>query len=76
MFSVDIAITRSSLSTDGVMQLQDVRELIYLSIMLQQNIVALDVWPLCLAQKQPGITIYLVWDAVTAFTNNISPPTM
>ncbi len=73
LFALDI-ISDSSLSTEGVMQLQDVKELKYLSMWLIQNIVVLDFWPICLAQKHSGITIYLFQNHVTAFRNTIRPP--
>ncbi len=76
LFSLDISVSASSLSTDGLLQLRHAKELKHLNIDLTQKNAVLDAWPLCLAQTLPGISIDLSLNGVMAFTNTISPPTM
>ncbi len=54
--SIEIDVFTSSLSTEGMMQLQGAKELIDVVIYTNDH-TALDVWPLCVAQTHPGITI-------------------
>ena len=75
LFSLSIQCTAltPSMSTDGLMQLKRVKELKHLNIQVTQKDTVLDVWPLCLAHIHPGISIDLIFNGVTAFTNTLSP---
>ena len=74
LLSLYINFEISSLLTDGMMQLQDAKKLNTLSIVVDYDYpVVQDAWPLCLAQKHPGIRIYLTLNRVTNFINTLSP---
>ncbi len=73
LLALDIRISNSSRLTDGMMHLQDAKKLNNLIVIGgNHNLAVLDVWPLCLAQTHPGISIALNFNQVTDFTNTLS----
>ncbi len=72
LVSLSIMTPISSLSTDGMMQLQAAKELNSIDI-AGRTLAVLDVWPLCLAQTRPGIFISFEPNTVMDFTNTLSP---
>ena len=64
--------SKLSLSTTGMMQLQAAEEFTYLCIRTRGTAL-LDVWPLCLAQTIPGITIHFDLYPAVEFTNTLRP---
>ncbi len=72
LLSLKINITNSFFLTDGMMQLQGAKKLNHLSVLVADNLVMLDVWPLCLAQSHPGIRIDFNLNQLTGFINTLS----
>ncbi len=59
-------------SGDELIQLQTVKEL--QAVVLEiHDLTELNIWPLCLAQTHPGITVSLLANPIAEFTNTLSP---